>query len=84
MIMMIHLCENQTPVGVDCIYQDGNKTNCRDYCSTYFKSQPQLAWYNITSHQCEPLKICSWYLNYYDYDTNECYTDATMKQIAPS
>ncbi len=60
----------QTPIGVDCIYKQGDKMNCREYCSRYFKSQPQLAWYNITSNQCEPLKICSWYLHYYHYNDN--------------
>ncbi len=65
-----NVIQTQTAIGVDCIFKDGDKKNCREYCSQYFKAQPQLAWYNITSQQCEPLKICSWYLHYYQYDSN--------------
>ena len=68
--LLVSLTHSQTQIGTSCIFTPGEKMNCREYCETYFKSAPQLAWYNLTSHQCEPLKWCSWMLHFYDYNTN--------------
>ncbi len=35
-LILIKLALSQALIGVDCIFKEGDKMNCRDYCSTYF------------------------------------------------
>jgi hypothetical protein len=80
---------------VDCVYFPQNFSvvskwpinqfkNCKAYCIQFYSGAPQRNFYNETSQNCEPARLCVWSGTYSDYNTNACYTNNTMTQLAES
>lgn len=51
-------------------------TNCYEYCIEYYSGKPQRLYYNYTSENCEPLRVCNSSFSIYNYATNRCYSDS--------
>lgn len=73
----------------DCLYDQEKQeirnsvikpySSCFDYCKVFYSISPQRAYYNTTTHMCEPLHICLGLLHY-DYHTNACYEDESLSK----
>lgn len=50
-------------------------TNCLEYCRQFYSDAPQRAYYNVSSRDCEPVRLCNHSDSHYNYATNLCYTD---------
>lgn len=59
-------------------------TNCLEYCRQFYSGIPQRAYYNMTSQNCEPLRLCNSTDSHYNYATNLCYSDAQFSKKADS